>query len=373
MAAVVGMQAVANGLVGGFLHGDIQRGVDAQTLLVNGCGAVSVLEILADVFDEVGSEIVATGGNVKTEGFLGGGRGLRRGDFVVARHERKHKIAPGEGAIRMVYGSIDGAANNRGERGGFRERQLADRPAEIIFGGGFEAVVAGAEINLIAVHGENLVFGVMALDLQGENGFLNFAVQAAVGAIEKEPASELHGQGAGAFSHAAFGNIAPGGFEDAREVHAPVLFEVLIFGGDDGVFQYFRNLPVGKQDAALEREGADGLAVVGVKLGDDVGAIIFQGVNFRQVAGVNKQQAYSGAEGDGAQQQESERKTAEERVAGDLHRGAVESFHCFAILSHPRRGRSGRSSPGVPNLFNAARRATRAENISSSVNCSLRS
>ena len=268
----------------------------------------------------------------------------------------------------MVYGSIDGAANYRGERGGFRERQLADRPAEIIFGGGFEAVIAGAEVNLIAVHSENLVFGVMALDLKSQKSFLNFAAQAAVGAIEKQPATELHGEGAGAFSHAAFGNIAPGGFQDARDVHAPVFFEMLIFGGENGVFQYFRNLSVGKQDAALQREGADGLAVVGVKFGDNIGAIIFQRVNFRKVAGVNKQQAYRGTEGDGAQQKESERKTAKERVAGDLHRGAVESFHCFAILSHPRRGRSGRSSPGVLNLFNAARRVTRAEKIPSSMN-----
>jgi len=96
-------------------------------------------------------------------------------------------------------------------------------------------------------------------------------------------------------------------------------------------------------------------------------------VNFRKVAGVNKQQAYRGTEGDGAQQKESERKTAKERVSGDLHCGAVESFHCFAILSHPPRGRSGRSSPGVLNLFNAARRVTGPENIFSSVNSSLRS
>ena len=76
----------------------------------------------------------------------------------------------------------------------------------------------------------------MALDLDGQNGFLNFAAQAAVGAIEKKAAAELHGQRAGAFGHAVAGDVAIGGFEDARDVHAPVLVKMLVFGGEDGVF-----------------------------------------------------------------------------------------------------------------------------------------
>ena len=59
VAAVVGVQAVANGLVRGLLHGHVQRGVDAQPLLVDGGRAVGVLEILADLFDEIGRQIVA--------------------------------------------------------------------------------------------------------------------------------------------------------------------------------------------------------------------------------------------------------------------------------------------------------------------------
>src|SRR5580704_14491873 len=136
----------------------------------------------------------------------------------------------------MVYRSIDGTANNCGKHGGLRERQLANRPAEIIFRGGLEAVITGAEINLIAVHSKDLIFCVIALDLQGQESFLNFAAKTAIGAIEKESAAELHGQGAVAFSHAAAGNIAVSGFEYARDVHAPVLFKMLIFSGENRIF-----------------------------------------------------------------------------------------------------------------------------------------
>ncbi len=47
------VQAVANGLIGGALHLDIQRGVDAQAALVNGFGAVGGFEIFADILEEI--------------------------------------------------------------------------------------------------------------------------------------------------------------------------------------------------------------------------------------------------------------------------------------------------------------------------------
>jgi len=56
----------------------------------------------------------------------------------------------------------------------------------------------------------------------------------------------------------------PGCTRYPRKVHAPVLFKVLILGRKEGVLQDRRNLFVGEQDAALQSEAADDLAVVGV-------------------------------------------------------------------------------------------------------------
>ena len=68
-----------------------------------------------------------------------------------------------------------------------------------------------------------------------------------------------------------------------------------------------RNLVVGEQDAPLQRKSADGLAVIGVKLGHDDRAIIFERVNFRQVARVNEQQADGSAQRNRADHQEGKR------------------------------------------------------------------
>ena len=123
-------------------------------------------------------------------------------------------------------------------------------------------------------------------------------MKAAVGAIQEKSAGELHRQRAGAFGGAMADHVAPGGLQHAREIHAPVLLEVLVFGGDDRVVQHGWNLAVGDQNAPLERECADGLAVVGVKLRHDDRPIVFQRVNFGQIARVNEQQADGRAQRD---------------------------------------------------------------------------
>ena len=89
---------------------------------MDGGGAVGVLEILANVFDEVRSEIVASGENVQAERLFRRGRGLRGGDFAVVSHQRKNQVASRERALGMVDRRIDRAADDGGERGGFGKR-----------------------------------------------------------------------------------------------------------------------------------------------------------------------------------------------------------------------------------------------------------
>jgi hypothetical protein len=113
-----------------------------------------------------------------------------------------------------------------------------------------------------------------------------------------------------------------------------MLLEVLILGGDDRILKHFRDLFVGKKNAALQREGADGLAVVGVKLGDRIRAVVFERVNFGKVARVNEQQAGARAECNRQEEQKSERQPAEKRADGDPHRVLNRLVHGKDILSH---------------------------------------
>ena len=193
------------------------------------------------------------------------------------------------------------------------------------------------QVHLVGVHGENLRLGVAALDLQGEQHFLRFAAEAAVAAIQKEIAGELHGDGAGAFGFAALEDVAIGGAGDAREVDAPVIFEVLVFDGGDGVVENFGDLLPGHQNAALQREAADKLAVVGVNLGDHVGAIGFERANFRQVAFVDEEQPGGGAERDGAEQQKGERDAVNQFPAAQSQGDRGKREHRRKILAQNAR------------------------------------
>src|SRR6267154_294464 len=152
-----------------------------------------------------------------------------------------------------------------------------------------ETVVAVREVNLVGVHREDLRLGVAPLDLQRQENFLHFAAEAAVASVQEKIPGKLHGVGAGAAGDASLDEIGKSGAGHAREVDAPVLLEVLVFDGGDRAVEHFGTLLVSHQDAALQREAAGQLAVIGVNFGDNVGAVGFQRAYFWQVAGVNKE------------------------------------------------------------------------------------
>jgi hypothetical protein len=104
-------------------------------------------------------------------------------------------------------------------------------------GGGSETVIAVREVHLIGVHGEDLRLRIAALDLQRQKHFLHFAAEATVAAVEEEIAGQLHADGAGAAGDAALHEISESGAEDARKVDSPVLLEVLVLDGEDGVVE----------------------------------------------------------------------------------------------------------------------------------------
>ena len=151
------------------------------------------------------------------------------------------------------------------------------------------------QIHLVRVHGENLRLAVAALDLQRKKRFFRLAAKTDVAAVQKQIARKLHGDGAGAPRTASPRQVAKRRDEHARKVDAPVLFEVLVFDGRDRVVEHLRALLVGHQDAALQREAADELAVIAVNLRDHVRAIGFERANLRQIAGVNEKQSAGGA------------------------------------------------------------------------------
>src|SRR5215831_17631784 len=227
---------------------------------------------------------------------------------------------------------INRSADDGGNRSALGKSKLADLLAEVILGSSLHAIIAAAEINLVRVHREDLVLRIVPLDLQGEDHLLNLAVHTSVGAIEEESSGELHGEGTGTFGHAAMENVTVSGLDHTGQVDAEVIFEVLVFGADDGVFQCLRKLVVGEQDAALQGKRADRLTVVGIKLRDDVWTIVFEGANLGQIARVDKQKTKSDAQADGANHQERKNKAAKQRATRDPHLRGLRTLRLFVHL-----------------------------------------
>ena len=242
---------------------------------------------------------------------------FRRRDFSFFVHAVEDEVAAGEGERGIIERRKFWAVDHAGEERGFLEFQVGDGLAEIKLRGGGESIVAVGEINLIGIHGEDLRLGVAALDLEREENFLHFAAKGAVAAVEEKIAGELHGDGAGSAGDAMFEDVARGGSSDAREIDAPVIFEVLVLDGGDRVVEDFGDLLVGHEDAALESEAADHLSVVGVDFGDDCGAIGFEGANFGEFAGVDEEESAGGAERDGAEEEEAEGDAVNELEAAE--------------------------------------------------------
>ena len=111
VAAIVVMQAIKHGLIGGALHRDIQRRVNAQALLVHGGGAVGAFEILANFFDEIRREIVVRRRQMQRQRSGAAASASAEVILPLVRHQREHQIAAGARALRMQE-----SANTTGPR-----------------------------------------------------------------------------------------------------------------------------------------------------------------------------------------------------------------------------------------------------------------
>src|SRR4029077_10717214 len=116
------------------------------------------------------------------------------------------------------------------------------------------------------------------------------------------------------------------------EIHAPVFLKMLVFGGENRVFQDLRILLVGEQHAALQREIADNLAVVRIEFRDHIGLEILKRANLRKIAGANKQQAGEAADRNRGQEQQRKGDPPDNLAAAQTQRNRRQLYHGSNIL-----------------------------------------
>ena len=248
--------------------------------------------------------------------------GLGVGDGAVRLHLAEHQVAAAERAVGIEHGrKRHRPLGQPGQQRRFSQVQIFGVLGKEILRGGLEAVHAAAQVNLVAVEGEDLLLGEGALDLDGEVGLLNLAHDGAVGG-EKKIARQLHGQRGSALRAAVDADVVPGGADDAEDVDAPVRLEVLVFNGDDGLAQDGRKVVVADHDAALQREGADDAALAVVEIGGGRGAVVFKLVDLRQVDGVDEGEAGQRTGNGGQHQQGHEGEASIPLAAAPVSAGA---------------------------------------------------
>ena len=127
-----------------------------------------------------------------------------------------------------------------GEQGRFGKGEPFDRFAEIGAGGRLHPIGPTSEIDLVQVEFQDFVLGISTFDLERQQRFAQFAKQGFAGG-EKQGLGQLLGDRTGPFHESAGKDVPRNGSEDAPEIHAAVLEELSVLGGDQCIDQMPRN------------------------------------------------------------------------------------------------------------------------------------
>src|SRR6266705_528473 len=134
---------------------------------MNLVATIFLFEITPDLFSEPGGELVWTG--LQRDFDRSGFRlvGLIGGDLSILKHGIDYQVAALLGLIRIGDRGISaGRFRQSGEDGSFIECEIARTLIEIKLRSRFESINTVAKIDLIAIHGEDLLLGEATLDLQ---------------------------------------------------------------------------------------------------------------------------------------------------------------------------------------------------------------
>src|SRR6185437_12101837 len=162
---------------------------------------------------------------------------------------------------------------------------VGDLLAEVIFGRRRDAEIAGAHIGAVEIELEDFVLGVVPFQPDGEEGFLDLALDRALGA-EEQVLGQLLGDRRAALRAVVALRVIDEGAQGAEYVDAEMVVEAPVLGGDGGldeiVGQLAQRIGIIGADAAL----AD-LVAVAVEEGD---RNIFGFVELARLHGIERRQ-----------------------------------------------------------------------------------
>jgi hypothetical protein len=150
-----------------------------------------------------------------------------------------------------------------GEQRGLSERETADIFPEQRLRGGSDAVGAGAEVDVIEVEIEDLVFRELRFELDREDELLCFALEGAL-RRQEQLFDDLLRDRAGALHNFAVLPVGQHGASDAHQIDPAMLIELGILCGQEGRADVIRDLVDGHQIAPLHVEFPDLRPISGI-------------------------------------------------------------------------------------------------------------
>ena len=245
-------------VVGGLLHGEIDRRVDLQPALVDARQAEPRDQLAAHFFLEPrAARVVPREAVVEQHAFLPRTRRVILRDRAGIDHRLQDDRAARDGARHVGRGRIGRwRLHEPGDERRLAQCHLRRVLAEEAARGRLDAVQPVAEVHLVQVQLEDLILRVLGLELGGDDDLLQFAADRLV-ACEETLARELLGDGAGALRPPSFAQVRERRAGNPDQVHAAVLVEALILDGHDGLHQERRDLGERHLEALLleDREG----------------------------------------------------------------------------------------------------------------------
>ncbi len=279
MALAVLVQARVHGLVSQALPDRRYRGVDVEAARIGGFAKAVVGELAGQFRHVLGVPVKAA---VMRAGHL---ERFRAGRLVLLVRDHAERLHPPQHILLAQLGAreVDHGIHRRRRLGqarqhrGFRQRQRIQRLAEVRLRRAAEAIGMLAQVDLVHVQLEDAVFRQGAVDLPGQQDFIPFARERFL-ARQVEIARHLHGDGGGTLG-VALADIGERGAEDAGDIHAGVLVELIVFRRQQGVGHLLGHALQRDEFAVLVAELANQHVVAGEYPQRQVGTIVPQRID----------------------------------------------------------------------------------------------
>ncbi len=312
MAAVVGDEPVAQGLLGDPLQPGIERRAHREPSLVQRAVAEPLDQLAPHLFREVGRfhERVPVPPN-HVDRALAQFFGLGREDRTIVGHAAEHIVSARDGgsvvAQRIV---VVRRLGKRGQEGRLVHGQLVERLPEIVQRRRRNAVGAEAEIDFVEVELEDLVLAERALHPEGQDRLAHLALDGHI-LGEQEILRDLLGDRRSALGTAAAADVAHvrhRGTHDTQQIDARVRVEVLVLGREKRVLDELRHGGDRHEHTALHGVFGQQAAVTGMHARRDRRLVVGELAVVRQIPAVLPEHPQHAAHG---QQDADKRQTRE--------------------------------------------------------------